>query len=102
MRNPKCEEHCVLAAIRLPCEEVGLDKLHRLVSVPCPRQRQHLRCRVEGGDGRSKASEVLGPHTGAARQFQYIARWAKRVDRREQRVQTDEVKTGVSTCIRIV
>ena len=70
--------------------------------MPSTRQGQHLWCGVYGGNGRCEASEVLSPNTGAACEFQHIARWTKRVDRREQLIQTDEVKTGVDAFIRVV
>ena len=102
MRYPESEEHCVVAAVRSPGEEIGFDESHRFVPVPSTRPGQHLRCGVYGSDGRCKASEVLSPNTSAACEFQHIACWTKRVDGREQLIQTDEIKTGVDTLILVV
>src|SRR6476619_7481280 len=102
MRYPEPEENRVVAAVRSPGEEIGFDESHRFVPVPSTSSVQHLRCGVYGGDGRCKASEVLRPNTSAACEFQHIAGWTKRVDRGEQLIQTDEIKTGVDTLIRIV
>jgi hypothetical protein len=65
------------------------------------RAGQHLRCGVYGGDSRCKASEVLSPIPSAACEVERIARGTKGVDRREQIIQTYEIKTRVNTLIRL-
>lgn len=59
MRDPEAEEDDVVAAVRCPRQEVGLDEAHAVFPEACFRAGEHFRGRVYGGDARRVLEQAL-------------------------------------------
>ena len=95
MREPKAEEDYVVTTVRLPGEEIGLNKAHPLVTDPGRRDREHFWRRVHGGDICRVAQELAGPYPGAACEFKHTPSWPEGLKRLVQLIAARKIKDMV-------
>jgi hypothetical protein len=93
--EPEAEEDHVIAAVRLPGEEIGLDEPHSLTVGPGRSDSQHLRGRVHGGDVCCVAEKLAGPCAAPAGELKHAARRLEGIQRCGQLLAARDVQVMV-------
>jgi hypothetical protein len=96
MRQPEPHENDVIAAVRLPGEQVGLDESHRGAAGDAARRdREHLRRRIHGGDVGGVTEQLRRPGARTAGELQDAALRPERVERVSQLVAAGKIEALV-------